>query len=147
MIQFAGRQRGQEMLTIDEARAVRDNSKSNAAFKANALKPGEWTYVRDETAESRSQAAFLDHYGDSGRLYVDSDLGPDVASRVVVLRETGREAAAPQAGVPADAISEQTVRGADRDWSKLVKNPAINEAEFAELGKLVEEAKAALKRQ
>ncbi len=85
-----------EMLTIQEAREIRDNSKSNAAFK-NALKPGEWTYVRDQKSEERSRAAYLDRYRYYRRLDVYDYDWPDDAARVVVLKKAGSEAASASA--------------------------------------------------
>lgn len=82
-----------EMLTSDEARAIRDNADSNAVFKAS-LKPGEWSHVRDEYSEKCSFAAYVSHYR-YGMLDVFWDGGAYAASPVVVLK-VGREEAAPQ---------------------------------------------------
>ncbi len=84
------------MLTSDEARAaIKNNDESNLALVA--LRPREWTYVRDPEVEARSQAAFLIHgrtvSGSTGRLEVGSYGGQTAVSGVVVLRDNRRVAA------------------------------------------------------
>jgi hypothetical protein len=87
--------KGRELLTLQEARKIRDEDESNAAFK-NTLKPGEWGFVRDSEVEARSRAAYLDLYRDGRRLFVNDYGRPDDAARVVVLKVVGSEAAAPE---------------------------------------------------
>ena len=96
---------GWAMLTRTKAREIRDNPESNTAFK-NALKEGEWTYVRDPEAESRSLAAYLCHYGFDWTLCVNGYGWPDYVSRVVVLEKTGSEAAVPQIAIRTEQISD-----------------------------------------
>jgi hypothetical protein len=96
--------KGKQMLTLKEAREIRDDSESNAAFR-NALWPGEWGYVRDLEAEEQSFAACLDHNCADRRLYAVDCYRPDYASRVVILKVTS-EAAAPQ-GVAGELRKEE----------------------------------------
>lgn len=79
---------GKEMLTLDEAREIRDSKESNAAFRM-VLKPGDWTYVRDKKSELRSLAACFDYYGARpwANLLAYGDLGPEGSSRVLILKE------------------------------------------------------------
>ncbi|MHB1830699.1 MAG: hypothetical protein ACYCO0_04880, partial [Candidatus Micrarchaeaceae archaeon] len=79
---------GKEMLTLDEAREIRDSKESNAAFRM-VLKPGDWTYVRDKKSELRSLAACLDCYGAKPwtNLLAYGDLGSEGSSRVLILKE------------------------------------------------------------
>jgi hypothetical protein len=93
-ITIAESMQGKQMLTLKEAREIRDDSESNAAFR-NAINPGEWGYVRDPEAEERSSAAFLVHYSADRRLYAIYDYRPDDASRVVILKVDSK-APAPQ---------------------------------------------------
>lgn len=127
-----------EMLTLEEARAIRDNPTANAAFR-NVMKPGDWTYVRDSASEDRSWAAYLDRYWDWG-LYALRVGRADGASRVVVLKETGREAAAPQGAVP--SVPKTVIKDAERQLTKMERNPLINNEEISALRALVDAAKA-----
>jgi hypothetical protein len=81
------------MLTLKEAREIIGDSESNAAFR-NALRPGEWSYVRDPESEAPSCAACLGHNGVLRELYAVNYYGSDFASPVVILKVTGRVAAA-----------------------------------------------------
>jgi hypothetical protein len=93
-IAMAESTKGKQMLTLKEAREIRDDSESTATFR-NALRPGEWGYVRDQESEARSFAAYLGHNSGGRRLYAGGYGRPDDASRVVILKVTS-EAAAPQ---------------------------------------------------
>jgi|GEM_PF-3268447 hypothetical protein len=94
-IAIAESMQGKQMLTLKEARAIIDDSESNAAFR-NALNPGEWAYIRDQEAEGLSCASCLDHDGDYGMLYAGDCCMPDVASQVVILKVTSEAGAKPE---------------------------------------------------
>ena len=76
------------MLTLDEARKIKDNSESNSAFR-KVLKPGDWTYLRDPEPEKMGMTAYL-LTGSSGGLVTVGHYGFDNnPSPVLVLKETG----------------------------------------------------------
>jgi hypothetical protein len=83
--------KGRRMLTLKEAREIRDDSESNTAF-GHALWPGEWGCVRDPKSEGRSQVAYLLHSKGSGGLCADVYCKPYEFSRVVILKVTSEAA-------------------------------------------------------
>jgi hypothetical protein len=48
---------GRELLTAEEARAIKKDPESNVAFR-KMMKYGEWCYVRDPESEARPRASF-----------------------------------------------------------------------------------------
>ncbi len=145
-IDFAAGRKGQELLTLDEVRAARDDTDSNIAF-TRALEPEEWSYVRDQGAESRSRAAYLLVVRSYAGLHAGVDDKPDETSRVVVLKETGRKGSEAQGEAAPAHIPKQLVRDASRAWSEVVRDPTIDETRFAALGELVEAEMGRMRRQ
>jgi hypothetical protein len=75
-----------ELLTVDEAKEITGDIKSNVAFR-KALKPGEWSYVRNPKLEKQSIAARLIQYYAVGGFKVDDSCKPDDFSQVVILKK------------------------------------------------------------
>ena len=73
-----------EMLTSLEAQQI-IRSESSIAF-GNALKQGEWSYVRDLDAEKRSQAVWLAKIEYDKGLVVHLSSKPELASIVLILK-------------------------------------------------------------
>lgn len=93
-IDMAKSMKGRQMLTFEEAREIsNDTGELNTAF-TNALKPGEWSYIRDPESETRFGARVLLHNGDIKWMYagIDGDGPEDNASPVVILKVTGEDA-------------------------------------------------------
>ncbi len=89
LIQFVGSREGVEMLTISEARAIKDDPQPSFEFRhEKVLQPGEWSYVRDPESEARSRAAYFLCGMDYRRLIVGGNDGADDTSQVVVLKQT-----------------------------------------------------------
>jgi hypothetical protein len=80
--------KGMEMLTLEEAREIIDNSELNIAFR-NILKPGDWTYIRNPESEKGERAATFSRGCAGWHLYAGvigrEVLGP---SWVLILKET-----------------------------------------------------------
>jgi len=88
-ISIANGRPGSEMLTLAEARKIRDTADLDAAFRgAGALEYGDWAYVRDAVSEKRGGAAWLGRVRSVDRLSASSNIGAGVAARVVVLKKT-----------------------------------------------------------
>lgn len=86
--------KGGELLPKDEVIDTIFNGLSTyvSAF-LNNLVVGEATYVHDPEAEQRGLAAILD-YRSPGKLCLDILPWPGIATRMLVLKETGQEAVA-----------------------------------------------------
>ena len=85
--------RGEEMLTLDEAREIRDNAGLRAAFtRKGALFPGEWSYVHDQGTKEMSGAAFLSRPTiRKGALFIGRDISSYGAPVVVLKHEPPKE--------------------------------------------------------
>lgn len=92
-IAIAKSKRGKEMLTLMEAKEIRDDDDAEVAFR-NVLKLGEWGHVRYPESDELSKSASLANMIEFGRLYIDEDCPPERASSVVFLKKTGGKAAA-----------------------------------------------------
>ncbi len=100
-----------EMLTIEEARAIKSDARANAAFRAN-LKPGEWGYLIDHGLEGKPWAALLLHDWNDKRLKTLRYYSDVEASIVVILKIDSMEMAALREGAngPAD---KNAIRGTE----------------------------------